>query len=48
MNDLRKKLSVEDGDEVLVGHIPLALTTGAFIYDDGATQTFDADAMTER
>lgn len=42
INDFR----VADGDPVATEHIPAAVTTGSFAYDDGATQTFDPDGAT--
>jgi hypothetical protein len=37
--------AVED-DPVAVEQIPLALTAGDLVYDDGATQVFEADGAT--
>lgn len=39
-------LHVSDGDPVAAEHIPLAVTAGGLVYDDGASQTFDPDGRT--
>jgi hypothetical protein len=36
-----ENLAVADGDPVRTEHIATALTAGRFVYDDGATQTFE-------
>ena len=41
-----EKLAVADGDPVMTEHIATALTAGRFVYDDGATQTFEPDGGT--
>ncbi|UJR79493.1 hypothetical protein [Sandaracinus amylolyticus] len=38
--------AVEDGDPVRTEHIATALTAGSFVYDDGATQTFERGGAT--
>lgn len=38
--------NVADGDPVAAEEIPLALTAGNFVYDDGATQVFEANGAT--
>jgi len=37
---------VVDGEPVASEHIATALTAGGFVYDDGATQEFDATGTT--
>jgi hypothetical protein len=39
-------LNVSDGDTVTADLIPLAVTAGPLLYEDGATQTFDPDGAT--
>jgi hypothetical protein len=39
-------LKVADGDLVLAGHMPDALTAGSLRFDDGATQWFTAEGKT--
>lgn len=39
-------LDVSDGDTVTAEQIPLALTAGPILYEDGSTQTFDASGAT--
>jgi hypothetical protein len=46
MIDPLKEIDVTDGDSVAAEHIPLGLTAGNFVYDDGATQVFDPDGST--
>ena len=46
MVEALKEIEVADDDPVDVEQIPLALTAGNFVYDDGATQVFDADGAT--
>ena len=41
-----KDIGVADDDPVSAELIPFVLTAGSFIYDDGATQVFDADGAT--
>ena len=41
-----QKIDVADNDAVAVEQIPLALTAGKFLYDDGSTQVFEADGTT--
>ncbi len=45
INALRE-IEVADDDPVAVEQIPLALTAGNFVYDDGSTQVFEADGAT--
>jgi hypothetical protein len=40
------EINVADEDPVPAEQIPFALTAGNFVYDDGATQVFDADGAT--
>jgi hypothetical protein len=37
---------VSDGDTVTAEQIPLAVTAGPILYEDGSTQTFDAGGAT--
>jgi hypothetical protein len=46
MIEALKDVDVANDDPVAAGQIPLALTAGNFVYDDGATQVFDADGTT--
>ncbi len=46
MIEALKEIDVADDDPVAAEQIPLALTAGNFVYDDGATQVFDADGAT--
>ncbi|HET9445804.1 MAG TPA: hypothetical protein VFO35_06075 [Steroidobacteraceae bacterium] len=39
-------IEVADDDRVAAGQIPLALTAGDFVYDDGAIQAFEMDGAT--
>ncbi|WP_411093323.1 hypothetical protein [Streptomyces sp. 049-1] len=39
-------VTAEDGVRVPAEQIPAAVTAGDFVYDDGATQSFDADGTT--
>jgi hypothetical protein len=39
-------LDVSDGDTVTAEQIPLAVTAGPILYEDGSTQTFDAGGAT--
>ena len=39
-------LQVSNGDLVTADQIPLAVTVGLFLYEDGSTQTFDVDGST--
>ena len=39
-------IDVADDDPVAGEHIPLALTAGNFVYNDGSTQVFEADGAT--
>jgi hypothetical protein len=39
-------IDVTDDDPVAVEQIPLALTAGDFVYDDGSTQVFEANGAT--
>ena len=41
-----REITVADDAPVAIGQIPLALTAGNFVYDDGATQVFDANGAT--
>lgn len=41
-----RDLRVADGDPVAAEHIPLAVTSGRFAYDDGATQVFEPEGAT--
>ena len=41
-----KNIEVTNGDPVTAEQIPLALTAGTFVYDDGATQVFDVNGNT--
>jgi hypothetical protein len=46
MIDALHELDVTDDDPVTAEQIPLALTAGNFVYDDGATQVFEANGDT--
>lgn len=46
MIEALKDIDVADDDLVPAEQIPLALTAGNFVYDDGATQVFDLDGAT--
>ena len=46
MTSSLEDLQVEDGDEVAVDHIPMALTAATFAFDDGATQRFEPGGAT--
>jgi len=39
-------LDVSDGDTVTAEQIPLAVTAGPILYEDGSTQTFDVGGAT--
>jgi hypothetical protein len=39
-------IHVSDGDAVATKHIPMALTAGGLVYDDGATQIFEPAGAT--
>jgi hypothetical protein len=41
-----QEIDVADDDPVAVEQIPVALTAGNFVYDDGSTQVFEADGAT--
>lgn len=41
-----QEINVADDDPVAAELIPLALTAGNFVYDDGATQVFEANGAT--
>ena len=41
-----QEIDVADDDRVAAKQIPLAVTAGNFVYDDGATQVFEADGAT--
>ena len=41
-----REIDAADADPVAAEQIPLALTAGNFVYDDGATQVFAADGTT--
>jgi hypothetical protein len=41
-----EELEVVDGEAVVASLIPRAVTAGELLYDDGATQTFDAHGHT--
>jgi hypothetical protein len=41
-----ESLSVTDGEPISAEHIPVALTAGDLVYDDGAEQTFEASGAT--
>src|SRR5262245_44470081 len=46
MIEALKEIDVADDDRVAAEEIPLALTAGNFVYDNGATQVFGADGAT--
>ena len=46
MIEVLKDIDVADDDPVPAEQIPCALTAGNFVYEDGATQVFDAAGAT--
>jgi hypothetical protein len=46
MNDHPNPSALRDGDPVTPDRIPAALTAGQFVYEDGATQTFESTGTT--
>jgi hypothetical protein len=46
MIEALQEINVADDDPVAAEQIPLALTAGNFVYEDGATQVFEADGAT--
>jgi hypothetical protein len=46
MIEALQDINVADDEAVTAEQIPLALTAGKFVYDDGATQVFEADGAT--
>jgi hypothetical protein len=46
MNRALADLDVSDGDTVTADQIPLAVTAGPILYEDGSLQTFDPDGAT--
>ena len=46
MTNSQAHLQVSNGDLVTADQIPLAVTVGRFLYEDGSTQTFDIGGST--
>jgi len=46
VSDFSKKRPITDRETVPAGEIAEAVTRGGFVYDDGATQTFDRSGTT--